>query len=192
MLYDPPNFLVLDEPTNHLDVESIEALEDAIEQYDGTVLLVSHDRAFLRELATRVWAFEGNRIEDFDGPFVDWEAWRTGRERARKAATAERVEEVRAREAAADRRRQEARTREAAAGRDARRALALAEEAVHRLEARVAELVAAFEDSRLYDGSAEGARQAGLLGRDLESARAELDRAMAEWAALVEDAEPLG
>jgi ATP-binding cassette, subfamily F, member 3 len=67
------NMLVLDEPTNHLDVESIEAIEDAIEEYEGTVLLVSHDRALLRELATRVWAFDGDRLVDFGGTFVDWE-----------------------------------------------------------------------------------------------------------------------
>ena len=75
------NLLVLDEPTNHLDVESIEAIEDAIDEYEGTVLLVSHDRAFLRELATRVWAFDGDRIADFDGPFVEWEAQQPARER---------------------------------------------------------------------------------------------------------------
>jgi len=74
------NLLILDEPTNHLDVENIEALEDALEEYDGSVLLVSHDRAFLREVATRVWWFDGRRLNDFDGPFVEWEA-----ERARRA-----------------------------------------------------------------------------------------------------------
>jgi ATP-binding cassette subfamily F protein 3 len=67
------NLLILDEPTNHLDVENIEALEDALDEYEGSVLLVSHDRAFLREVATRVWSFEGTRLEDFDGPFVEWE-----------------------------------------------------------------------------------------------------------------------
>jgi ATP-binding cassette subfamily F protein 3 len=67
------NLLVLDEPTNHLDVENIEALEDALEEYEGSVLLVSHDRAFLREVATRVWWFDGPRLRDFDGPFVEWE-----------------------------------------------------------------------------------------------------------------------
>src|SRR5215208_165987 len=75
------NLLILDEPTNHLDVENIEALEDALEDYDGSVLLVSHDRAFLREVATRVWWFDGTRLHDFDGPFVEWEE-----DRARRAA----------------------------------------------------------------------------------------------------------
>jgi ATP-binding cassette subfamily F protein 3 len=68
------NLLVLDEPTNHLDVENIEVLEDALGDYEGTVLLVSHDRAFLREVATRVWAFDGSRLVDFDGPFTEWES----------------------------------------------------------------------------------------------------------------------
>jgi ATP-binding cassette, subfamily F, member 3 len=77
------NLLVLDEPTNHLDVENIEVLEDALDEYDGTVLLVSHDRAFLREVATRVWSFDGSRLVDFDGPFVEWEA-----DRARRASPA--------------------------------------------------------------------------------------------------------
>ena len=68
------NLLVLDEPTNHLDVENIEVLEDALDEYEGTVLLVSHDRAFLRQVATRVWWFDGTRLVDFDGPFTEWEA----------------------------------------------------------------------------------------------------------------------
>ena len=75
------NLLVLDEPTNHLDVENIEVLEDALDEYEGTVLLVSHDRAFLREVATRVWWFDGTRLVDFDGPFIEWEA-----DRARRAS----------------------------------------------------------------------------------------------------------
>ena len=55
-------------------------LEDALDEYEGTVLLVSHDRAFLREVATRVWWFDGTRLRDFDGPFTEWEA-----DRARRA-----------------------------------------------------------------------------------------------------------
>jgi ATP-binding cassette subfamily F protein 3 len=84
------NLLILDEPTNHLDVENIEALEDALDEYEGSVLLVSHDRAFLREVATRVWWFDGTHLNDFDGPFVEWEANRArsanaSPERARRA-----------------------------------------------------------------------------------------------------------
>jgi ATP-binding cassette subfamily F protein 3 len=75
------NLLILDEPTNHLDVENIEALEDALEEYEGSVLLVSHDRAFLREVATRVWSFDGTHLRDFDGPFVEWEKVRARRAR---------------------------------------------------------------------------------------------------------------
>ncbi|MBL8958892.1 MAG: ABC-F family ATP-binding cassette domain-containing protein, partial [Gemmatimonadetes bacterium] len=81
------NLLILDEPTNHLDVENIEALEDALEDYEGSVLLVSHDRAFLREVATRVWAFDGTRLVDFDGPFVDWEEDRARRSTKGTAAS---------------------------------------------------------------------------------------------------------
>jgi ATP-binding cassette subfamily F protein 3 len=80
------NLLVLDEPTNHLDVENIEVLEDALDEYEGTVLLVSHDRAFLREVATRVWAFDGTRLTDFDGPFILWEE-----DRARRAVWSSRA-----------------------------------------------------------------------------------------------------
>lgn len=67
------NLLVLDEPTNHLDVESIEALEDAIESYEGSVLIVSHDRAVLRGLATSVWEIRDQKLVQFEGSFVEWE-----------------------------------------------------------------------------------------------------------------------
>ena len=80
------NLLLFDEPTNHLDVESIEALEDAIEEYDGTVVLVSHDRALLRALTTRVWILHEASITDYPGSFDEWEA--ASRERAHAAAVA--------------------------------------------------------------------------------------------------------
>src|SRR5882724_6415244 len=78
------NLLILDEPTNHLDVESIEALEDAVGDYDGSVLLVSHDRALLRALTTRIWVIHEKRITDFDGSFAEWEV--AAKERAHAAS----------------------------------------------------------------------------------------------------------
>jgi ATP-binding cassette subfamily F protein 3 len=78
------NLLVLDEPTNHLDVETIEVLEDAIETYEGTVILVSHDRAMLRALANKVWVLHDRHITTFDGTFAEWEV--ASEERAHAAA----------------------------------------------------------------------------------------------------------
>jgi ATPase subunit of ABC transporter with duplicated ATPase domains len=82
MLLDPPNFLVLDEPTNHLDLATKEMLVDALKDFEGTMLFVSHDRTFLRGLASRVLELSG---EEHDGPvtyggsYVEY-VERTGRE----------------------------------------------------------------------------------------------------------------
>ncbi|MBI3792204.1 MAG: ABC-F family ATP-binding cassette domain-containing protein [Gemmatimonadetes bacterium] len=86
MMLESSNLLVFDEPTNHLDVESIEALEDAIERFEGTVLLVSHDRALLRSLVTRVWRLDDRKIHEFDGPFAEWEAIQAGEDDEAEAA----------------------------------------------------------------------------------------------------------
>ena len=72
LMLQKPNFLVLDEPTNHLDLESINALNISLQKYDGTVLLVTHDYDVIDEVATRIWHFEGGRVEDFKGPYADY------------------------------------------------------------------------------------------------------------------------
>jgi ATPase subunit of ABC transporter with duplicated ATPase domains len=72
LMLQKPNFLVLDEPTNHLDLESINALNIALQKYDGTVLLVTHDYDVIDEVATRLWHFEGGKIEDFKGPYSEY------------------------------------------------------------------------------------------------------------------------
>ncbi len=76
LMLQKPNFLVLDEPTNHLDLESINALNIALQRYDGTVLMVTHDYDVIDEVATRIWHCEGNvHIEDFKGPYADYLAY---------------------------------------------------------------------------------------------------------------------
>ena len=72
LMLQKPNFLLLDEPTNHLDLESINALNIALQKYDGTVLLVTHDHDLVDEVATRIWHFEHREIEDFKGPYAEY------------------------------------------------------------------------------------------------------------------------
>ena len=72
LMLQKPNVLVFDEPTNHLDLESINALNIALQRYEGTVLLVTHDHDLLDEVATRIWHFEHGHIEDFKGPYEDY------------------------------------------------------------------------------------------------------------------------
>ena len=72
LMLQKPNFLLLDEPTNHLDLEAINALNFALQKYDGTVLLVTHDHDLVDEVATRIWNFDNREIEDFKGPYADY------------------------------------------------------------------------------------------------------------------------
>jgi ATP-binding cassette subfamily F protein 3 len=68
ILARPINFLVLDEPTNHLDIQSREVLLEAIKSFDGTVMIVSHDRYFLRAITTKVFRLDKSKLEIYDAP----------------------------------------------------------------------------------------------------------------------------
>jgi len=84
----PANILVLDEPTNDLDIDTLELLENLLQDFHGTLFLVSHDRAFLENTVTQVIAFEGNGVlTEFGGGYDDWQRFSTKRE-ADKAALA--------------------------------------------------------------------------------------------------------
>jgi ATP-binding cassette subfamily F protein 3 len=185
------NFLIFDEPTNHLDVESIEALEDAIEEYEGTVLLVSHDRALLRALTTRTWVLHDARIADFDGGFAEWEVASAEREHAAAVAAAEEQALRKVRERQATRRPQDDRRRRHSERRSAERAVAEAERRVAERERRVEELRGRLEDPALYL-TPDGAAEAHRLGAELETARAELEEAFAEWEAATRAMEAIG
>ena len=176
------NLLIFDEPTNHLDVESIEALEDAVERYGGTVLLVSHDRALLRSLVTRVWVLHDERITCFDGPFAEWEV--ASEERAHAAAVAASEEEAlrRVREHWRTERRQDVRTESRAARRAAEQALADVMSRVAVAEADVARITAALAEPSLYT-TPDGVTESVELGIALERARRSLDAALEAWAA---------
>src|SRR5450432_1775266 len=73
LMLQKPNVLVFDEPTNHLDLESINALNIALQKFEGTIFLVTHDHDLLEEVATRIWHFDGKSIEDFKGAYEEYQ-----------------------------------------------------------------------------------------------------------------------
>ncbi len=174
------NLLILDEPTNHLDVESIEALEDAIDQYDGTVLLVSHDRELLRTLTTRLWVLHDRHVTDFDGNFAEWEVVSTERRHAAsvKAAEEEALRRVQERKKTA--RRDETGKDDRDALRAARRRVTELETTINSLEARIDELTRTLEDPELYTQT-NGPVRATELGAELERLKRELERSLDNW-----------
>lgn len=79
LIYSHHNVLVLDEPTNHLDIPSRESLENALDEYDGTIITVSHDRFFLDKIVNHVLAFEDNgTVTFFDGNYTEYHDWKAG------------------------------------------------------------------------------------------------------------------
>jgi ATPase subunit of ABC transporter with duplicated ATPase domains len=74
IMLQKPNVLVLDEPTNHLDLEAINALNVALQRFEGTVLLVTHDQDLMEEVGTRVWHVDAGRIRDFKGSYEEYAA----------------------------------------------------------------------------------------------------------------------
>ena len=72
LMYQKPNLLLLDEPTNHLDIDSREALEEALEEFPGTLLAVSHDRYFINRLAHKVWVLDQGEVTAYLGNYNDY------------------------------------------------------------------------------------------------------------------------
>jgi ATP-binding cassette subfamily F protein 3 len=69
------NFLLLDEPTNHLDIHSCELLAEALNKYEGSYILVSHDRFFISKTANKIWEIENGKIKVFKGTYDEWVEW---------------------------------------------------------------------------------------------------------------------
>ncbi|HST52695.1 MAG TPA: ABC-F family ATP-binding cassette domain-containing protein [Pyrinomonadaceae bacterium] len=91
LIYSRVNVLVLDEPTNHLDIPSREALEEALDAYDGTIITISHDRYFLDRIATQILALDGEgRAEYYEGDYTEYHDWKAERRAAESAAKAAR------------------------------------------------------------------------------------------------------
>jgi ATP-binding cassette subfamily F protein 3 len=186
MMLRGANLLVLDEPTNHLDVESIEVLEDAIEEYDGTVILVSHDRALLRALVTRVWVLHNEHITDFAGTFEEWETASAERAHAARVEAAEESQLRKLHERKKTASRAVPGASEERSAKSSRKAVEESERKAERCEAKVLELTTALEDPELYS-TPDGVQRAKKLGVELDKAKRSLDEALRAWELAVDE-----
>lgn len=80
------NFLMLDEPTNHLDIHSVDLLVQSLIKYEGSIVLVSHDRYFISRLANKIWEIEDHKIREFKGTYAEWEDWKERKMKAEAEA----------------------------------------------------------------------------------------------------------
>lgn len=190
IMLEEANLLVFDEPTNHLDVESIEVLEDAIEGYEGTVLLVSHDQALLENLTTRIWALEDAVLHDYPGSFSEYELDAAARRSRAEARAAEVAVRRNTPKPAGQQSTNSGRERDQALRR-AERALEEAELEVVRLEREVARLEAELADPLIYQNGNELGRVDALI-QALTLERSSLVRAMEEWELATARFEELG
>lgn len=86
------NFLLLDEPTNHLDLHSCELLIEALHKYEGTIILVSHDRYFISKTANKIWEIENGVVKEFKGGYDEWVSWKERMEKQRTTAAKKSVQ----------------------------------------------------------------------------------------------------
>jgi len=183
LLLRPSNVLVLDEPTNHLDVSACEVLESALVAYTGTLVLISHDRAFLNAVATRVVEVRHGVLREFPGNYDDYLRRASGAEGS--GAGGRPVERDPARVALADQERERARAARREAERARRRFAALEAEIAER-EGALEALTFRLADPELW----RDAEQARRLSADRDALRATLDGLYPEWERLAVLLEP--
>ncbi|MBI1744236.1 ABC-F family ATP-binding cassette domain-containing protein [Candidatus Acetothermia bacterium] len=169
------NLLLLDEPTNHLDIDSREMLQDALKEYPGTILLVSHDRYLIQALATQIWEIRDGQLRVYEGNYEYYK-----RKRAEEIGKAPlpkpKQERVRARQQADLKKQRE---------KERKRLQKLEAEMVHAIERLESEIIATEKalEAASYDGDHQSARE---LHVQYEQKKIELEKTTMQWAQVAE------
>jgi ATP-binding cassette subfamily F protein 3 len=180
ILVRPGNVLLMDEPTNHLDLQTTEALTDALATYDGTLLFVSHNRAFIRRLATKLWVVHDGGVESYAGTLDDY-LW-SCQQRDVVPATETAIKPVaqkRSRQARKEQRRKEAerRAKQNQGVKPLEKRVGTLEQTIATLEQVIATHNEELSKPEVYDD----AERRDTLLREVQEAQTELDRSFAEW-----------
>ena len=180
LLLDPPNLLLMDEPTTHLDMNSIEALIGALAPFEGTLVFISHDVYFIRQLAKQVLHVQDGHLHLYPGDYgyyLDKHAAEVAASAPAKAITAD--GEVSSGETSKERKRREAEARQARSRekKEREQAVKKLEFRIQNLEKRQHEIVTALEDQATYNDAA----RALALNRELSTVVEDLEKANSEW-----------
>lgn len=177
MFATPANVLVLDEPTNDLDMQTIEILESALVNFDGTILLVSHDREFLNDIVSGVFCFgEDGSVSELVGGYDEWEKFRASQAASKRAAKTEKPAVSEKSAAPAPKRRDKFTNRE-------REELETIPAKIEALEAERAELAAKLEDQNFVVSNFD---KLEAINARMQEIDAEDERLMTRWAKLEE------
>ena len=166
------NVLLLDEPTNHLDMDSREVLEDALENFPGTILAISHDRYFINRFATKVCVLEAGGVKEYLGNYDDYFE-KINRQQAPDSENAGMTK------TAMDKEKRKSREEEKRI-REKKNAIAAAEKAIATAEEEAAEMEAQLADPATY----QDAEKAAQLAKAYQLKKDEIERRYAEWEAL--------
>lgn len=174
-LISEANFLMLDEPTNHLDMQSVNILIQALEQYEGTFVIISHDRYFVENVATKIWYIEDYQLKEYPGTYHEYEAFQEKRDKEAKlqaaAAPAPKKEEPKPARNNSEFNQLNNQLKQA------NKKLAESEKKVQQLEQELAKYEAELADPKVYGNVA-------LLqetSQKFETAQKELQKANNEW-----------
>jgi ATP-binding cassette subfamily F protein 3 len=183
LVHEGANFLMLDEPTNHLDIQACEQLEEMLDEFEGTLLIISHDRYFLDKLVNRVIELKDCGLQPFTGTFAEW--WQEKHQQAQqsrgtlqlhsqKSAAARRSESAQAREELKAHQREQHRMKNQLKQLEAR---------IEKLETKQAELELSLAEAFSADGKVNAA-EAQKLHTAFEAVKTEIAKLYGEWEAL--------
>jgi len=177
------NFLILDEPTNHLDIASVNILIQALQQFEGTLILVSHDRYFLDNVANKIWYIENQKVKVYPGTYAEYDEWLAKRKlELRNAPPAPKKEEKKEPEPVKQVNKQQPSDNKFQQLKKLNQDLTKMEEQMTALEREVKQFEAQLADEKLYSDAAKSKE----VTRKYDAKKLELGAVQLKWEALAE------
>ena len=176
------NFLVLDEPTNHLDMASVNILIQALQQFEGTLIVVSHDRYFLDNVANKIWFIENQKIKVYPGTYAEYDEWSAKRKIELKNAPEPKIEKKEEKKPEPVKQPQPHNENKHQQLKKLNQDLTKMEEQISALESEVKAFEAQLADDKLY----ADANTSTEVTRQYEAKKLELGAVQQRWEALAE------